>query len=69
MLIKLTNAAEGRQDDPIYINTDHIVAVYEDKTEGGSLATKIYGGPTGLVWEVQESLSEVVKTVNHNKTF
>lgn len=61
MLVKFTNSVDERQDDPIYINPHHIIAVYEDRTNGGSLSTKIYGGPTGIVWTVQESLGEVVK--------
>lgn len=64
MLVKFTNSAETRRDDPIYINPNHIVAVYEDPTDGGSLATKIYGGPTGIVWSVQESLEEVMKILD-----
>lgn len=60
MFIKLTNNADGRKDDPIYINVDHITAVYEDQIEGGGLITKIYGGLQGTTWVVQESLGEVV---------
>lgn len=45
----------------IWINPDHIAAVYEEASQlGGSLATKIYG-VTGIVWTVEESLSEVLK--------
>jgi hypothetical protein len=67
MFIKLTNAADGRQDDPIHINSEHITAVYEDHTDGGSLITKVYG-QTGIVWTVQESLSEVVKMLPKLRT-
>ena len=63
MLVKFTNCVEGRQDDPIWINPNHITAVYEDKTEGGSLSTKIYGGNPSIVWTVQESLGEVIKVL------
>ena len=68
-LVKFTNCVEGRQSDPIYINIDHITAVYEDRNEGGGGSTKIFGGYTGLLWTVEEGLSEVVKTINHAKEF
>jgi hypothetical protein len=30
---------------------------------GGSLATKIYGGPTGSEWEVEESIGMVINKI------
>lgn len=65
-MIKLTNSVEGRKDDPIYINPNHITAIYEDTIDGGSLRTQIYG-QTGLVWTVQESLGQVVKLIETYK--
>jgi hypothetical protein len=52
---------------PIYINSDWIVAVFEKPRDGGSLATTIFGGPNGIVWTVEESLSEVIKIINEGK--
>ena len=65
-LVKFTNCVEGRQSDPIYINIEHITAVYEDHNEGGGVSTKIFGGPTGLVWTVEESLNEVIKLIQEH---
>lgn len=61
MLIKFTNAVDLLKGNPIYINSDWIVTAYEEPTDGGSLRTVIYGGPSGIPWYVEESLSEVVK--------
>jgi hypothetical protein len=63
-MIKLTNAVEAHKGNLIYINPYHISAVYEfAKTNGGSLTTVIYGGYTGINWEVEESLNEVLKLI------
>ena len=70
MFIKLTNAVEQFKGNTIYINTDQITAVYEmAKTDGGSLTTMIYGGPTGSNWEVEESMSQVIKMINNGHSF
>ena len=61
--VKLTNYADGRQGDQIVINIDHIIAVYEDQTPGGGLVTKVYGGPMGIVWSIEESLKEAVTKI------
>lgn len=66
-MIKLTNATEALLDNPIYINQDWIVAVFEAPSmPGGSLKTIVYGGPTGITWEVSESPSDVYKMVEGN---
>lgn len=67
MLVKFTNLVQGREDDPLYINPDHIIAVYEDRTDHGSLVTRIYGGTEGSTWTVQESLGQVVKILEKHK--
>jgi hypothetical protein len=65
MLIKLTNAADSvLKGNPLYINVDWIVSVYEVPRDSGSVRTIIYGGPQCITWEVEESLSEVEKKVN-----
>lgn len=64
-MIKFTNASAGRKGDPIYINSEWIVSVFEEHSEGGSLATVVFGGPgTGTPWFVEESLSEAIKLIN-----
>ena len=64
-MLKFTNAVGGREGDPLYINKEWIVSVYEfSKVPGGSLVTGIYGGPQGSLWEVSESISEVIKIIN-----
>lgn len=60
MFIKLTNAAEGRKGDPILINVNHILSVYENSTDGGSLQTVVYGF-NGLSWTVEEGFSVVAQ--------
>ena len=62
-MLKFTNRANGRQDDPVYISSEWIVAVYENHEEGGSLSTIIYGGPGGTEWHVSESLQEVINII------
>jgi len=66
-MIKFTNASMGRKGDPIYINSEWIVSVFEDHTEGGSLATVVFGGPGGTPWFVEESLSEAIKLIDGAK--
>jgi hypothetical protein len=62
--IKLTNAAEGLKGSPIWINMDQISSIYEiPSVEGGSLKTFIYGGPTGIAWEVEESPFQIFKSI------
>ena len=60
--IEVTNISQGRVGDPLLINTDHIICVYEDHEEGGSLRTKIFG-VGGIVWEVEQSYFEVKKLI------
>jgi hypothetical protein len=60
-LVKLTNSAADRKGDPVYINPSQIISVYEDPIDGGSLATKVFGG--GLTWTVEEGLTETVDLI------
>ena len=64
MLIKFTNAADNLKGNPLFINVDAIVSVFELPNDGGSLKTIVWGGPTGVGWEVEESLGEVIKKIN-----
>lgn len=66
-MLKFTNTNNLRAGDPIYINSEWIISVYENPREGGSLTTVIYGGTAGTEWFVEESLSEVIKIINGNK--
>ena len=61
--IKFTNDADAHKGNPIYINRDHIAAVYDFTTPNG-IKTCIYGGQTGVVWEVSETMTEVLNRVN-----
>ena len=63
-MIRFTNASEGRKGDPIYIQSDWIVSVFEDHIQGGSLSTVVFGGPNGTPWFVEESLSEAIKLID-----
>lgn len=59
MFIKLTNATQGRLGDPILINVNTIISVYEQNVEG-SLRTIVYGAAN---WEVEESFNQVQKKI------
>ena len=61
MFIKLTNMFSERKGDPLYINVNHIIVVYEDHVPGGSLMTQVHA--KGLTWNVEESLGEVMKLI------
>jgi len=65
VLIEFTNTAEQHKGNKIYINKDAIITAFEmANEEGGSLATVIYGGPTGSNWNVEEGLNKVVSLIN-----
>ena len=66
IMLKFTNMNTDRLDMPIYINRDHIISVYENATDNGSLRTIIYG-TGGNTWHVEESLNEVIKIINEGK--
>ena len=64
MLIKFTNGSDQFKGNDLYINSDHIVAVYEftkPEDNTNTIMTIIYGGPQGSEWYVNESLAEVNK--------
>mgnify|MGYP003337951502 CR=1 FL=1 len=61
--IKLINDTEAHKGNPIYINVDHITAVYEVATPPGGFKTFIFGGHTGVQWEVEESPKEVINKI------
>lgn len=49
--------------NPIYINKDWIVSIYEAPSQEGMIKTIVYGGPSGSSWEIEESPSEVYKRI------
>lgn len=63
--IKLTNAVDAHKGNPLYINPQHITAVFDaPATQGGSLKTFVFGGYTGVQWEVEESPKEILKLIS-----
>ena len=63
-LVRFTNNADEHKGNPIYINIDHISAIYEaPSTPGGSLKTFIYGGYTGVQWEIEESPKKILELI------
>jgi len=65
MFIKVTNTANEFQGEAIFINVDHITAVYDHaKIKDGSLTTFIHAriGPP-ITWEVEESATQVMKLI------
>ena len=65
-LIKLTNINEAYLGDPIYINSEWIVSIFEISNEG-SLRTVIFGGPQGTAWQVEESPEEIKRIIEKSK--
>lgn len=67
-MLKFTNNNERYKGNPVYINSECIVSVFEEPTNGGSLATVIFGGFGRCErWYVEEGLNEVVKIINEGK--
>ena len=62
MFIKVTNMLKDRAGDPLLINVDKIVSVYEDHVEGGSLKTVIYISDN-LFFHVEESIEKVYSLI------
>jgi hypothetical protein len=58
MFIKVTNMYDKRSGDPLLINVDKIVSVYEEHEEGGSLRTVIWASEK-LSFHVEESIEKV----------
>ena len=65
LFIKLTNSAIEYVGENIYVNVDHITAVYEHaKVEGGGLTTFVHGRVgQPITWEVEESAAQVMKQI------
>ena len=63
--IKLTNDVEQHKGNPIYINVDHITAVYDMPVASGGIKTFVYGGFGGVTWEVEESPKQVINLINN----
>ena len=54
--------------NPIYINKDWIVSIYEAPSQQGMFKTVVYGGPAGTTWEIEESPAEVYKRILAQET-
>ena len=65
MMIKFTNNNGNLAGNDIWINSDHIIAVYEIPTDGGSLTTRIWGGSPSIEWIVEESMNDVIGRINN----
>lgn len=67
MFIKLTNARLELQGDPVILNTDMIVSVFQDSVVEGKEKIKqktyIFCPPHGT-WEVEESPDEILALIN-----
>jgi len=67
MLIKLTNAAKGRIGDPLILNTDFIVSLFENlQTDTDTKVTFAYS-VSGSTWEVKETLDEISELIKNNQ--
>ena len=66
--VKFTNDADAHKGSQIWINIDHISAIYEaPSTPGGSLKTFIYGGYTGVQWEIEESPKKILELIYNQR--
>jgi len=69
MIIPLTNTNPEVKGDPVAINTDFIVSIREGiaKRDDGreDKVTFIFCPPHGM-WEVEESLDSILKTIKKN---
>jgi len=65
MFIKLKNTVGEHADEFIWINVEHITAVYEHpKVRDGGLTTFVHSRlGTSITWEVEESAAEVMKLI------
>ena len=54
MFIQLKNVYDKRKGDPLFLNVNNIVSVYEEHVDGGSLSARIYT-VTGNIYHVEES--------------
>ena len=61
--IRLINDTEAHKGNPIYLNIDHITAVYDVAMEGRGFKTFVFGGHTGVQWEVEQSPKEVINMI------
>ena len=62
--IKLTNDADNHKGNTLYINAEHITAVYEAPGNSGGIKTFIFGGFTGVQWEVEESPKKILDLIS-----
>ena len=62
MFIRLKNAKENMRGNPLLININSIVSIFEDHVEGGSLFTVIYSNKE-MSWIVEEGIEEVYKKI------
>lgn len=65
--IKLTNDAQNHKGNPIYINVDHITAIYDAVVESGGFKTFVYGGSQGVTWETEESPKKIISMIEDVK--
>ena len=66
MFIKVTNASPERAGDPILLNINSILSVYENHEESGSLSTVIFS-TNGLTWVIEESIEKVHSLIKAQK--
>lgn len=66
MFIKLTNASPAHKDQPVVINTEHIISVHRTEVTREDFSkdtiTYVYAGTSGT-WEIQETLDEIFEMI------
>ena len=64
MIIKLTNAAKEFKGQPILINTDHIISIFQDTLEVDSKTKEIVSTVYSITqqsWVVTETVDKIFK--------
>lgn len=66
MFIKLTNASPAHKDQPVVINTEHIISVHRTEVTREDFSkdtiTYVYAGTSGT-WEIVETLDEIFEMI------
>lgn len=66
MILKLTNASPRLQNNPILINLDHIISIFEDEVEG-STVTILYS-KTQETWQVTETINLIYDLIKNTQS-
>ena len=64
MILKLTNTANGRKGQLVFINLNHIISIYPDEINGDPVT--VFYSNTKETWHVAESIDVISKMIGLN---